>query len=194
MLVLCVKYEEVKVLVVQFVVVYVLGDLVQEIMCLGLFILVVQCDCVLGYICKGLEEGVEFIIGGVDMLEGLFIGFFVKLMVFGNVKMIDIVVCEEIFGFVFIVICYDDEEEVVCIVNDSIYGLGGGVWLGDEVWVICVVWCICMGQVNINGGLFNMQVLFGGYKQFGYGCENGKYGLEEFLEYKVMQFNFVKMV
>jgi acyl-CoA reductase-like NAD-dependent aldehyde dehydrogenase len=46
--------------------------------------------------------------------------------------------------------------------------------------------------VNINGGPFNMQAPFGGYKQSGNGRENGKYGLEEFLEYKAMQLNPAK--
>ena len=48
------------------------------------------------------------------------------------------------------------------------------------------------GQVNINGGPFNMQAPFGGYKQSGNGRENGKYGLEEFLEYKALQLNPAK--
>ena len=44
------------------------------------------------------------------------------------------------------------------------------------------------GQVDINGAPFNSNAPFGGYKQSGHGRENGKYGLEEFLEFKAMQF------
>ena len=44
------------------------------------------------------------------------------------------------------------------------------------------------GQIDINGGPFNMQAPFGGFKQSGNGRELGRYGLEEFLEYKSLQF------
>jgi aldehyde dehydrogenase (NAD+) len=44
------------------------------------------------------------------------------------------------------------------------------------------------GQVEINGGPFNIYAPFGGYKQSGNGRELGKYGLEDFLELKAMQF------
>ena len=44
------------------------------------------------------------------------------------------------------------------------------------------------GQVEINGGPFNIYAPFGGYKQSGNGRELGKYGLEDFLEFKAMQF------
>ena len=43
------------------------------------------------------------------------------------------------------------------------------------------------GQVDINGGPFNLQAPFGGYKQSGNGRELGRFGLEEFLEYKSLQ-------
>jgi aldehyde dehydrogenase (NAD+) len=48
------------------------------------------------------------------------------------------------------------------------------------------------GQVDINGGAFNQLAPFGGYKQSGNGRENGKPGLEEFLEYKAMQLKVEK--
>jgi aldehyde dehydrogenase (NAD+) len=44
------------------------------------------------------------------------------------------------------------------------------------------------GQVDINGAPFNSNAPFGGYKQSGNGRENGKYGFEEFLEFKALQF------
>ncbi len=186
------KYEEVKALAAQFAAAYVPGDPAQESTRLGPLISAVQRDRVLGYIRKGLEEGAELITGGADAPEGLSTGYFVKPTVLGNVKTTDTVAREEIFGPVLTVICYDDEEEAVRIANDSIYGLGGGVWSGDEARAIRVARRIRTGQVNINGGPFNMQAPFGGYKQSGNGRENGKYGLEEFLEYKALQLNPAK--
>ncbi|CAJ0679386.1 aldehyde dehydrogenase family protein [Ralstonia mannitolilytica] len=181
------KYEEVKALAAQFAASYVPGDPAQETTRLGPLISAVQRDRVLGYIRKGLEEGAELIAGGPETPEGLAKGFFVKPTVLGNVKTTDTVAREEIFGPVLTVICYDDEEDAIRIANDSIYGLGGGVWSGDEARAIRVARRIRTGQVDINGGPFNMQAPFGGYKQSGNGRENGKYGLEEFLEYKALQ-------
>jgi acyl-CoA reductase-like NAD-dependent aldehyde dehydrogenase len=181
------KYEEVKALAAQFAAAYVPGDPAQETTRLGPLISAVQRDRVLGYIRKGLEEGAELITGGADTPEGLSTGYFVKPTVLGNVKTTDTVAREEIFGPVLTVICYDNEDEAIRIANDSIYGLGGGVWSGDEARAIRVARRIRTGQVDINGGPFNMQAPFGGYKQSGNGRENGKYGLEEFLEYKALQ-------
>ena len=181
------KYEEVKALAAQFAAAYVPGDPAQETTRLGPLISAVQRDRVLGYIRKGLEEGADLITGGPEAPEGLSTGFFVKPTVLGNVKTTDTVAREEIFGPVLTVICYDNEDDAIRIANDSIYGLGGGVWSGDEARAIRVARRIRTGQVDINGGPFNMQAPFGGYKQSGNGRENGKYGLEEFLEYKALQ-------
>ena len=181
------KYEEVKALAAQFAAAYVPGDPAQETTSLGPLISAVQRDRVLAYIRRGLEEGAELITGGADTPEGLSTGFFVKPTVLGNVKTTDTLAREEIFGPVLTVICYDDEDEAVRIANDSIYGLGGGVWSGDEARAIRVARRIRTGQVDINGGPFNMLAPFGGYKQSGNGRESGKYGLEEFLEYKALQ-------
>ena len=86
-----------------------------------------------------------------------------------------------------VVITYRDEEEAVAIANDTVYGLGGGVWSADEAHAIKVARRIRTGQVDINGAPFNPQAPFGGYKQSGTGRENGRFGLEEFLEYKSLQ-------
>ncbi len=81
------------------------------------------------------------------------------------------------------------EDDAVLIANDSVYGLSGGVWSGDVDHAKAVARRIRTGQVEINGGGFNIMAPFGGYKQSGNGRELGKYGLEEFLQLKSMQFN-----
>jgi aldehyde dehydrogenase (NAD+) len=82
---------------------------------------------------------------------------------------------------------YEDEDDAVRIANDSIYGLSGGVWSGDRERAVRVARRLRTGQVEINGGAFNMLAPFGGYKQSGHGRELGRYGLEEFLTVKSLQ-------
>jgi aldehyde dehydrogenase (NAD+) len=95
---------------------------------------------------------------------------------------------EEIFGPVLSIITYTDEDDAVRIANDSIYGLSGGVWSATDARAEAVARRLRTGQVEINGGPFNIYAPFGGYKQSGNGRELGKYGLEDFLELKAMQF------
>jgi betaine-aldehyde dehydrogenase len=94
---------------------------------------------------------------------------------------------EEIFGPVLSIIPYDTEEEAIAIANDTIYGLAGGVWSGDPERAKQVARRIRAGQVEVNGGAFNVMAPFGGYKQSGLGREAGAFGLEEFLEVKSLQ-------
>jgi acyl-CoA reductase-like NAD-dependent aldehyde dehydrogenase len=96
---------------------------------------------------------------------------------------------EEIFGPVLCIIAYRDEDEAVRIANDTIYGLAGAVWSGDEEKALMVARKLRVGQVDINGGCFNIYAPFGGRKQSGYGCELGRYGLEEYLDTKALQFS-----
>jgi betaine-aldehyde dehydrogenase len=75
----------------------------------------------------------------------------------------------------------------VKIANGTPYGLGGGVWSKDEAHAQRIAKRMRTGQVDINGGPFNLQAPFGGFKQSGNGRELGRFGLEEFLEYKSLQ-------
>ena len=81
---------------------------------------------------------------------------------------------EEIFGPVLAVITFSDEDDAVRIANDTIYGLAGGVWSGDSARAERVARRLRTGQVDINGGPFNIYAPFGGYKQSGNGRELGK--------------------
>ncbi|MBY4946648.1 aldehyde dehydrogenase family protein [Cupriavidus respiraculi] len=181
------RYEEAKALAAKVVEGYTVGDPLQETTRLGPLISATQKERVVSYINRGLNEGAELVAGGPEAPAGLGKGYFVKPTVLGNVDPRATVAQEEIFGPVLSIICYDTEEDAVRIANDSIYGLAGGVWSGDEARALRVARRIRTGQVDINGGQFNMLAPFGGFKQSGIGREAGKYGIEEFLEYKALQ-------
>jgi aldehyde dehydrogenase (NAD+) len=106
--------------------------------------------------------------------------------VFSNVTRTMTIANEEIFGPVLSIIPYDTEEEAIEIANDTIYGLAGGVWRRSRPRQ-AVARKIRAGQVEVNGGAFNVMAPFGGYKQSGLGREAGTFGLEEFLEVKSLQ-------
>ncbi len=163
------------------------GDPMSESTRLGPLSSAAQLERVRGYIKKGVAEGAELVAGGPEMPEGLSGGYYVKPTVFAKVKPSSTIAQEEIFGPVLSIIPYKDEEEAVRIANDSPYGLAGAVWSKDEARAQKVARRIRAGQVDVNGGAFNMNAPFGGFKQSGHGREAGVYGLEEFLEYKSLQ-------
>ena len=81
---------------------------------------------------------------------------------------------EEIFGPVLSILPYDAEDEAVEIANDTVYGLAGGVWAGEPGQGRGIARQLRTGQVEVNGGAFNPNAPFGGYKQSGIGRELGR--------------------
>ena len=154
---------------------------------LGPLVSAAQQQRVRDYINKGIDEGARIICGGVTPPEGLEQGYYVTPTIFSDVRNDMTIAQEEIFGPVLSIIPYDTEEEAIAIANDSNYGLAGGVWAATDEKAFEVARKIRTGQVEINGGAFNVVAPFGGYKQSGIGRELGKYGFEEFLEVKAVQ-------
>jgi acyl-CoA reductase-like NAD-dependent aldehyde dehydrogenase len=163
------------------------GDPFAEGTNLGPLASAAQRDRVQSYINKGIEEGATLIAGGLGAPEGLTTGFYVKPTVFSNVTNDMTIAQEEIFGPVLSILPYDTLDEAVEIANGTVYGLAGAVFSADKDKAIAIARRMKTGQVEVNGGAFNPNAPFGGYKQSGIGRELGEYGFEEFLEIKSLQ-------
>jgi aldehyde dehydrogenase (NAD+) len=164
---------------------YSVGDPFDEGTRLGPLVSKAQRDRVASYIEKGKAEGARVVAGGD--VKPLAKGYFVSPTVFADVTTDMTIAQEEIFGPVLSILKYDDEDEALRIANDSIYGLAGGVWSGDAEKAKAFARRMKTGQIDINGGSFNVAAPFGGFKQSGVGRELGPFGLEEFTQPKSLQ-------
>lgn len=186
------RYEEAAQLAAEVARGFTVGDPMGGSAKLGPLASAAQRERVQNYIRRGMEEGAQLLCGGPDAPEGLSRGFYVRPTVFGRVKPGSTIEQEEIFGPVLSIITYRDEDEAVKIANGTPYGLAGAVWAGSDEKAMQVARRLRTGQVDINGGAFNLFAPFGGYKQSGRGREMGPWGMEEFLETKSMQFKPAK--
>jgi len=145
-----------------------------------------QLDRVAGYIDVGLGEGAQATVGGKRLTEGaLKNGYFFEPTVLSCVTNDMRVAQEEIFGPVAAAIPFDTLEEAAAIANDTVFGLGGGVWTTNVSTAHRMAKAIRAGTVWVNtyGGL-DPVVPFGGYKTSGYGRESGVEHIEAYLETK----------
>jgi aldehyde dehydrogenase (NAD+) len=166
---------------------YKVGDPFAEDVRLGPLVSDAQRQRVRNHIRRGVEEGARLLLGGAEPPEGLDTGFFVKPTVFSDVHSKMTIAQEEIFGPVLAILPVDSDAEAIEVANDTSYGLSGAVWAKDPDRAIAVASEMRTGQVQINGGAFNGNAPFGGYKRSGNGREHGRYGIEEFLEFKALQ-------
>ena len=133
-----------------------------------------QMEKILSYLDIGKQEGAECLIGGErNNLEGEFAdGYYIKPTVFkGNNKMR--IFQEEIFGPVVAVTTFKTKEEALEIANDTLYGLGAGVWTRDTNTAYRFGRAIQAGRVWTNCyHAYPAHAAFGGYKMSGVGREN----------------------
>jgi len=146
-----------------------------------------QLEKILSYLDIGRAEGAEVLVGGsqrqVDGYEG---GYYVEPTVFKGDNSMRIFQ-EEIFGPVVSVTTFTDEADALRIANDTLYGLGAGVWTRDANTAYRLGRGIQAGRVWTNCfHLYPAHAAFGGYKSSGIGRENHKMMLDHYQQTKNM--------
>ncbi|MHB8508335.1 MAG: aldehyde dehydrogenase family protein [Candidatus Dormibacteria bacterium] len=153
---------------------------------LGPQVSVQQLQKITEYIEIGLQEGAELLTGGhrTDVGGEFSGGYYFEPTVFkGHNKMR--IFQEEIFGPVLAVTTFKDEAEALAIANDTIYGLGAGVWTRDGSRAFRMGRAIKAGRVWTNCyHLYPAGAAFGGYKISGMGRENHQMMLEHYSQTK----------
>ncbi|MFO7719863.1 MAG: aldehyde dehydrogenase family protein [Gillisia sp.] len=153
-----------------------------------------QFDKILSYINIGKEEGAEVLAGGdAGNYDGeLANGYYIQPTILkGNNKMR--VFQEEIFGPVVALTTFSSTEEAIEIANDTIYGLGAGVWSRDAHELFQVPKAIQAGRVWVNQyNTYPAHAPFGGVKQSGFGRENHKMALDHYRQVKNMLVSYDK--
>jgi aldehyde dehydrogenase len=145
-----------------------------------------QLEKIQGYVAIGAQEGAKCLIGGErNQLAGDLAGgyYFQPTVLKGHNKMR--VFQEEIFGPVLAVTTFKDEAEALSIANDSLYGLGAGVWTRNGNLAYRMGRAIKAGRVWTNCyHLYPAGAAFGGYKISGVGRENHLMMLEHYSQVK----------
>ena len=147
-----------------------------------------QQDKIMSYFTIGREEGAEVLIGGdaADVGKDLENGFYIQPTIFKGTNDMR-VFQEEIFGPVVSVTTFKDEDEALAIANDTMYGLGAGVWSRDANRCFRFGRAIEAGRVWVNNyHAYPAHAAFGGYKQSGIGRENHKMMLDHYQQTKNM--------
>jgi aldehyde dehydrogenase len=147
-----------------------------------------QLEKILSYLDIGRQEGAKVLTGGhrAHLPGELAGGYYVEPTIFaGNNKMR--VFQEEIFGPVVAVTTFKDDADALAIANDTLYGLGAGVWTRDGTRAYRFGRAIQAGRVWTNCyHLYPAHAAFGGYKQSGMGRENHKMMLNHYQQTKNM--------
>jgi aldehyde dehydrogenase len=154
-----------------------------------------QYEKILNYFDVGREEGAEVLVGGGKANvgdNGISSGYYIQPTIFGGNNSMR-VFQEEIFGPVTSLTTFKDVDEAIEIANDTLYGLGAGVWTRDAHELYQVPRAIKAGRVWVNCyHTYPAHAAFGGYKKSGFGRENHKMMLSHYQQTKNMLISYDK--
>ncbi|HEX8171171.1 MAG TPA: aldehyde dehydrogenase family protein [Thermoanaerobaculia bacterium] len=157
---------------------------------LGAIVSKEQMESVLSYIEAGKSEGAKLVCGGERADIGTGKGYFVKPTIFDDVEPEMRISREEIFGPVLATIRFKDAEDAVTKGNSTVYGLAAAVWTRDVSKAHRIARAIKAGTVWINTyNLYDPALPFGGFKESGFGRDQGKDALEKYTQTKSVWVN-----
>lgn len=113
-------------------------------------------------------------------------GFYVAPVAFTGVQPHMEIAQEEVFGPALAILGYETQEEAQQLANATKYGLSGAVWSADTSRALDFARQLKTGQVVINGAAQNLATPFGGWGWSGFGRENGRFGIEDLLNYRAL--------
>ncbi|MDQ3280446.1 MAG: aldehyde dehydrogenase family protein [Acidobacteriota bacterium] len=157
---------------------------------LGAIVSKEQMENVLSYIEAGKSEGAKLIAGGERTDIGTGKGYFIKPTIFDDVTPDHRIAREEIFGPVLATIRFKDAEDAIAKGNATVYGLAAAVWTKDVSKAHRIARSIKAGTVWVNTyNLYDPALPFGGFKESGFGRDQGKDALEKYTQTKSVWVN-----
>jgi acyl-CoA reductase-like NAD-dependent aldehyde dehydrogenase len=153
-----------------------------------------QMETVLSYIEAGKSEGAKLVCGGeranIDGGGGTGKGYFIKPTIFDDVDPNMRISREEIFGPVLATIRFNDAEDAIAKGNATVYGLAAAVWTRDVSKAHRIARALKAGTVWVNTyNLYDPALPFGGFKESGFGRDQGKDALEKYTQTKSVWVN-----